>query len=187
VQEATAQILTEWESFYIIIGAAAGALTGLTFVVITLVTDIQQRRGADAAIAAFTTPTIVHFGAVLLITAILSAPWRVLWPLGLLLGAAGLGGVGYVLIILRRARRQDAYQPVLEDWLWHIIFPFMAYISLVIVMIALPSRPVSSLFVVAIVSTLLLFVGIHNSWDNITYIATQGIQTENKSQDQTGD
>lgn len=181
-------LLKDWENFYVIIGAAAAAVTGLTFVGITLVAGLQQQRNSEDTIAAFSTPTIVHFGAALFITAVLSAPWQVLWLPGLLLGVAGLGGIGYVIIVLRRTRRQSGYQLVLEDWVWHIIFPFVAYSALLVAAIVLPNNPVSTLFVVGAVTILLLFIGIHNSWDGVTYITTiKGVQTENKSQDQTGD
>src|SRR5262245_38998679 len=64
----------EWESFYVIVGSSAAALTGLQFVVLTLIAD--SAVGASAAeVAAFGTPTVVHFSAVLLMSAILSAPW----------------------------------------------------------------------------------------------------------------
>jgi len=187
VQEAIVPLLKDWENFYVIMGAAAAALTALTFVVITLVAGVRQQRKDDQTIAAFSTPTVVHFGAALFITATLSAPWQVLWLPGLLLGVAGLGGIGYVLIVLRRALRQNGYQPVLEDWVWHIILPFGAYTALVVATIVLPSNPVSTLFVVGAVTILLLFIGIHNSWDGITYITSGDLQAENKSQDQTGD
>ena len=187
MQEAIVALLKDWENFYVIMGAAAAALTALTFVVITLVAGIQQQRKDDDVIAAFNTPMVVYFCTVLLITATLSAPWQVLWQPALLLGVVGLGGTGYVIIVLRRTLRQNAYQPVLEDWVWHIILPFIAYIALVVAMIVLPSNPVSTLFVVGAVSILLLFIGIHNSWDGVTYITSKNFQTENKSQDQTGD
>ncbi|MBA2676977.1 MAG: hypothetical protein H0U76_01050 [Ktedonobacteraceae bacterium] len=187
MQEAILPLLKYWESFYVIMGAAAGTLIGLTFVVISLVRDVQQQQGNDATIAAFSTPTVVHFCAVLLITAILSAPWPMLWLPGLLLGIAGLAGIGYVLIILRRTRRQSAYQPVLEDWVWHVIFPFVAYSALVVATIVLPSNPVTTLFIVGAATILLLFIGIHNSWDAVTYLIIQDFQPESKSQNQTGE
>ena len=187
MQEATVSLLKDWESFYVIMGAAAGALTALTFVGTTLIAGMRQQRKDGDTIAAFSTPTVVHFGAALFITATLSAPWQVLWLPGLLLGVAGLGGIGYVIIVLRRTLRQNAYQPVLEDWVWHIILPFGAYIALVAATIVLPSNPVSTLFVVGAATLLLLFIGIHNSWDGVTYITTKNFQTENKSQNQTGD
>ena len=63
----------EWESFYLIVGSAAGALIGLQFVVITL---IAERPPPEEAGAAFATPTIVHFSVVLLLSAVLRAPWH---------------------------------------------------------------------------------------------------------------
>src|SRR5712672_3432889 len=56
----------EWESFYVIVGTAAAALIGLQFVVMTLIADRPQITTAEAG-AAFATPTIVHFSAVLLL------------------------------------------------------------------------------------------------------------------------
>ncbi len=70
---------------YIIVGSSAGALTGLQFVVIALIADSDTRSGPPE-IAAFGTPTILHFCAALLVSALLSAPWSTLsgagiaWP-----------------------------------------------------------------------------------------------------------
>jgi len=66
--------LHEWESFYVIVGSSAGALIGLQFVVITLVAERPALRSAEGG-AAFSTPSVVHFAVVLLLSAILSAPW----------------------------------------------------------------------------------------------------------------
>jgi len=57
--------LAEWDSFYVILGSAAGALIGLQFVVMTLIAQRPPLRAAEAA-PAFLTPTIVHFGAAFL-------------------------------------------------------------------------------------------------------------------------
>ncbi|NUO64089.1 MAG: hypothetical protein HOQ34_10980, partial [Gemmatimonadaceae bacterium] len=67
--------LSAWESFYVIVGSSAAALTGLQFVVMTLITDLRRRAG-EGEIGAFATPTVIHFGAALLVSAILPAPWE---------------------------------------------------------------------------------------------------------------
>ena len=41
-----------------------------------------------------------------------------------------------------------------------------------------------ALFGIAAVTVLLLFIGIHNAWDTVTYVAIEYSQPENKSQDQ---
>jgi hypothetical protein len=60
---------------------------------------------------------------------------------------------------------------VLEDWLWHCTLPVVGYATLLTAALRLPGHPVQSLFVIAATALLLLFVGIHNAWDAVTYIA----------------
>lgn len=158
-----------WESFYVIVGSSAGALTGLQFVVITL--GAEKRAGNTGTTRAFGTPTIVHFCAVLLISAILSAPWPAVFGAAAVLAGCGVAGVAYVVIVISHTRRQTLYQPVLEDWLFHCVFPLMAYATLVAAAATLARVPTPSLFAIAATSLLLLFTGIHNAWDAVTYIA----------------
>lgn len=186
MREAAVAVLVAWESFYTIIGSAAAALTGLMFVVITLIAGVSRERvrSSDATIAAFGTPTVVHFCSALLIAATLSAPWQMLWHVSLLLGLAGLGGVVYLVVIIRRTRRQTQYQPVLEDWLWHTTFPFISYTGLVAAAIVLLINPILALFGVGAITVLFLLTGIHNAWDTVTYIVISDFQAENKRQEQ---
>jgi len=180
--EATLAPLAPWQTFYVLIGTAAATLTGLMFVVVSLIVGVRRRAAASGAFATFNTPNVWHFCAALLVSAILSAPWQALWAVSLLLGITGLWGVCYVLIVLRRTRRQTDYQPVLEDWLFHTVFPLLSYTALVVAAILLPGNPSPTLFVIAAATLLLLFIGIHNAWDNVTYIATE-LPEQNKSQD----
>lgn len=119
-------LLARWESFYIIIiaGSVAGALIGLQFVVIALIAE-SRSRPTPPEIAAFGTPTILHFCAALL----------------------------------------------LEDWVWHAALPFLAYAVLLAAAVLLPRHSGPALSLVATVTLGLVFIGIHNAWDTITYIA----------------
>jgi hypothetical protein len=184
MQEAVLSPLATWQTFYTIIGSAAATLTGLMFVVVTLIAGVRVRVSSPSeAFATFNTPNVVHFGAALLVAAILSAPWQALWNAGLLLGLCGLGGVTYVVIVVRRVRRQTDYQPVLEDWLWHTVLPLVSYTALLVAAIVLPGHAAPALFVIAAGTVLLLFIGIHNAWDNVIYIAVDLSRPQNKSQD----
>jgi hypothetical protein len=175
--------LAAWESYYVIVASAAAALTGLQFVVIALVAE-SERRSSRREIDAFGTPTVVHFCAVLLLGAILSAPWQSLASATFALGAAGVAGIVYVAIVIRRARRQKGYKPVFEDWLWHTILPFIAYLAIVAAATVVLRDPAQALFVIGGAALLLLFIGIHNSWDTVTYIAIDRPQpSEAKDQD----
>src|SRR6266403_2093680 len=96
--------LSEWDSFYVIVGSAAGALIGLQFVVITLIAE-RPPAGAAEAGAAFASPTIVYFGAVLFLSALLRAPWQTLTIASVLWGFLGFSGVAYTVIVVRRMRK----------------------------------------------------------------------------------
>lgn len=65
--------LESWQTFYVIVGSAGGALTGIMFVVIALVSG-RRTPGARDAARAFSSPTVVHFGVVMGLSAILSMP-----------------------------------------------------------------------------------------------------------------
>lgn len=169
MQETTAPILAAWESYYVIVGSSGAALTGLMFVVITLINDSRRRR-SERAIAAFSTPTIVHFGAALLVSAVLSAPWRALGAVGLTVGLIGAVGIAYIAIVFIRMRDLPEYTAVLEDWLWHLVLPLIAYVTFVVTAFPLARHPEPSLFGVAGATLLLLFIGIHNAWDTVTFL-----------------
>jgi hypothetical protein len=161
--------LAAWASFYNIVGSSAAALTGLQFVVIALAADRRLAPGPE--LEAFGTPTIVHFCAVLLVSAIISAPWSVAAHLALALTLAGAAGLAYAVIVTVRAVRQTGYAPVLEDWLWHSAFPLAAYVALTVASFRLEDGPAWTLFTVAAASLFLLFIAIHNAWDAVVYIA----------------
>ena len=153
--------LEGWENFYVIVGSSAGALIGLQFVVITLIATKPIARVDALAGGAFATPSVVHFGVVLLLSAIASAPWKEIIIVSFLWGLVGVCGAVYVVVVARRMRVQSAYQPVFEDWLFHVVLPFAAY--------AAHSYARPALFLVGAAALLLLFVGIHNAWDAVMY------------------
>jgi hypothetical protein len=163
--------LAKWDSFYVIVGSAAGTLIGLQFVVITLVAQRPALRRASEAGSAFATPTIVHFGTVLLLSAVLRVPWRSIIPAAAILGLVGCAGAAYALIVVRRMRAQPVYHPQFEDWLFHVLLPLVAYAMLAVAAFAAPSYTREALFAVGGAALLLLFASIHNAWDSISYHA----------------
>ncbi|HZQ24352.1 MAG TPA: hypothetical protein VFA89_16305 [Terriglobales bacterium] len=162
-------VLAGWENFYVIVGSSAGALIGLQFVVITLIADLPVVRGQAQAGDAFATPTIVHFGSVLLLSAIASAPWHTVGSAAVLWAALGLAGVIYEALVVRRMRMQTLYRPVLEDWLFHAVLPLGAYAAVALSSYAARTHAHEAMFGIAAAALLLLFIGIHNAWDAVTY------------------
>jgi hypothetical protein len=165
-------LLRAWESFCVIVGPSAAVLIGLQFVVIVLSAEINT-IGNDEVLGAFGTPTIVHLCIVLLVSAIMTAPWSGLAGVAIAFDACGIVGLGYTAMVIRRARRQTSYAPVLEDWIWHCWLPLLAYAVLLVASLILPSSPVPALFVISAMMVLLLFIGIHNAWDSVIYIVAR--------------
>jgi len=161
--------LTEWDSFYVIVGSAGGALIGLQFVVMTLIADRPALRSVPEAGAAFASPSVVHFAIVLLLSAVLSAPWRTIDTVAVFCGVVGLCGIMYVAVVTRRMRAQNVYRPVFEDWLFHVLLPFAAYALFTTSAFIARTHVRPAMFFVGGSTLLLLFVGIHNAWDAVTY------------------
>ena len=173
--------LSEWESFYVIVGSSAGALTGLQFVVMALVSDLGRRATQDT-IGAFASPNIVHFCIVLLLSAVLSAPWPNLIDAAWVLAPVGIGGLIYTSIVTLRARRQEGYEPVMEDWIFHIILPYVSYAMLLVGSAILTSNETVALFMFAAMALLLMFVGIHNAWDTATFLVVEELNKQRREQ-----
>lgn len=174
MQEAGLPLLARWQNFYIIIGSAAATLTGLMFVATTLVTRFERQLATlNAGLSAFSTPTVVHFCAVLLIAGILSAPWQAYSSVSLLLGLLGLAGVIYLMIVMQRMRNIPHYQTPLKDWLWYMAFYLASYILLIVAAMILPANPAPALYLISAVMAALLFISIHNAWDLVSYLAIE--------------
>lgn len=175
--------LAKWDSFYVIVGSAAGALIGLQFVVLTLIAD-KPPVGAQEAGAAFGSPTIVHFSVALFSSALLHAPWQNINMAASCWGLVGFGGVVYTVIVVGRMRKQPVYKPQFEDWLFHSALPLIAYAILAMSAFAASSRIHDALFAVGGAVLLLLFIGIHNAWDNVAYHVLVNIANAHRERSQ---
>jgi hypothetical protein len=170
--------LEGWDNFYVILGSAAAALLGLTFVVIALISD---RRTNPAGMAGYITPTVVHFGTVLGLSCFVSVPHQNVIGLSLGFGATATGLLIYTGAITANMRRfAKDYVPVPEDWIWHVILPVLVYGGLLAMALLLWREPRESMYGIASALLLLLFVGIHNSWDVAVSVTVQKKKDEEK-------
>ena len=160
--------LSEWDSFYVIVGSAAGALIGLQFVVMTLIAERPMAVTPEAG-RAFATPTVVHFGACLLLAALVRVPWPspiyAIWTGG----AVGICGLFYLALVVWRMRQQNNYRMDMEDHTFHVILPLVAYVLLAASAPFAAAHLEAALFGVGAAALILLFVGIHNAWDAVAY------------------
>jgi hypothetical protein len=70
----------------------------------------------------------------------------------------------------------------MEDWIWHAVLPLVAYVTLSLGAATLTLRHVPALFGIAAFALLVLFIGIHNAWDSVTYIAILRLKSPRKTE-----
>ncbi len=170
--------LSDWQSFYVVVGSSAAALTGLTFIVITIAADDGELAGSASArlsgLRVFITPTAVHFGTALWLSALMCIPGQTAVSLEVLLAGTGLAGLAYCAVLLGRMFGSSlGYRPFASDWIWSILLPMAAYLALAVTGFTMPHRPTVSLYSVSGVAMLLLLIGIHNAWDVVVWITTE--------------
>jgi len=172
--------LSGWENFYVIVGSSAAALTGLTFIVITISSERGERSDGSPprlfGLRAFITPTVVHFSASLWISALQSVPGHTALSLALCIGITGGVGAIYcarVIYWMVRMFTGSHYKPFVEDWVWTAALPLLAYLCLFAVAWLLPAHAELALRLIGGITLLLLFIGIHNAWDVVAWITTE--------------
>src|SRR5690349_13899270 len=128
--------LNAWENFYVIVGSSAAALTGLTFIVITIAAD--HRRDNSPAVRlkgmrAFITPTVVYFGTALWLSALMTVPGHTAFSLSVCVGLSGAFGIAYCIgVIYWMFGVFGDYKPFLSDWIWNAVLPPAAFALLVV-------------------------------------------------------
>src|SRR4051812_39736092 len=95
----------QWDSFYLIIGGAAGALIGLQFVVLTLISERGGDQSPEAG-RAFSSPTVFHFSVVLFLAAFIRVPWPSITMASIIGAIVGAGGSVYVIKTISEIRAQ---------------------------------------------------------------------------------
>ncbi|HMA34900.1 MAG TPA: hypothetical protein VKY74_10520 [Chloroflexia bacterium] len=159
-----AQTLHDWQNFYMLTGTAAATLIGLLFVAASLGAGLIADHTRDN-IRTFVTPTLLHFGAVLILACIFTVPGQSPDVLGALVAAIGVAGLAQVLKTVPQMwqyHQRDDFDRA--HWLWHNVLPGVAYllISGTGGALLLGARPLLSPLALGV--GLLLVVGIHNTW-----------------------
>jgi hypothetical protein len=160
-----------WDNFYLMLGSAAAGLIGLMFVVATLMTGQDAERSARGA-SVFTTPTVFHFGVVLVISAMTAAPGLPGRLIGTLVGAAALCGLVYVGRITPMMMKGGVMEgPHWSDIWCYGVAPGLIYLALVGVAALVFAAPSIAPYPLALLLLALLLMAIRNAWDLVTWLA----------------
>ena len=169
--ESFAEHLHEWHEFYLVVGGAAAALTGLMFVVVSIGPEIIATRAAGG-VRSFVSPTIVYFTTVLAVSALMTMPHVAPRVLAAVLAVGGVMGLGYMAWI--RGHRQWRESKLgLDDWFWYIALPVLGYGLLTVAALGMWRLGLSGPFSLGAATILFLVIGIRNAWDLILWFAQQ--------------
>lgn len=157
--------LEQWRDFYVMIGTAAGVIVGASFVVASLASEMGERR--VTGMRGFITPTVVHLSSVLIGSAILAMPTLSAAALALLLGAGGVGGAVYGLVVVSRIRTLKLDT---SDWLFYAVLPIAAYLAMAAAAVMVGSRTELALELLAGAFIALLIIGLRNAWDMASFM-----------------
>lgn len=163
-------LLERWANFYLITSAAAATLIGLLFVVITLAAERMPLEDTSK-IHIYLTPTVVFFGSVLEVAALLTFPNHTRLTATLCICLAGVVGLVYSGSLLIGGVKKSYYER--SDLIAYVVVPFAAYGLLVLGGVLLLHHPQRGLTFVAVSMLSLLTLGIRNSWEiAITIVST---------------
>jgi hypothetical protein len=159
-----------WDSFYVLIGSAAGALIGLLFVVATL-TAGREQSSVSRGTRVYMTPTVFHFAVVMALSALATAPEMQAPLVGLILGACAVLGLLYSLWIAMRLRRDKLVNEHWSDFWCYGVAPTATYLGLGTTAVSVWTVPSQAPYGAAFLLLVLLLVGIRNAWDLVTFLA----------------
>jgi hypothetical protein len=154
--------LERWGNFYVITSTAAAALIGLLFVLITLAAE--RRRKELAKIRIYLTPTVVYFGSVFLLAALLTFPDHT--RVTATLCCCIVGGIGLLYtasLLLSKGARKTRYNEV-TDIAMYVACPAAAYALLVLGGVVLGDAPQRGLTFAAAGMLALIMLAVRNSW-----------------------
>lgn len=156
--------LAQWRDFYVMIGTASGAIVGATFIVATLASGLEQRA---TGLRGFITPTAVHLGSVLLVSAILCVPTLTPAAFSVMVGFGGFAGAVYGIVVAARIRKMELD---LSDRAFYAILPILAYASMSAISLVAFVDDGLAFEMLALSLVLLLVIGMRNSWDMATFM-----------------
>ena len=163
-------ILHAWQSFYLLVGAAAATLIGLVFIAVTFGAGLVE-ADTKVTLDAWVTPIIVHFGAVLFLAALINVPTLSSGSLGVLLSLGSLIVLFYLAFVAYKLLRMKGIQTSkLTLVLWQVALPIVGYLFVLWAGINVLQNGDTSLNGAAIGTAIFLLIGIRNAWDLTIWI-----------------
>ena len=163
-----------WDNYFMLLGAAAGSLIGLLFVVVTLTSGIERSRALRAS-TIYLTPTLVHFAVTMVSSAVAVSPATPKVAAVILAVAAlmGLGNAVRTCLGIYEFAQGDNPPHWSDIWCYGGA-PGAIYIGLIGTSAAAWMGWPLAVGAGAVLLMILMLVAIRNAWDLITWMAPRG-------------
>ena len=159
-----------WDSFFLLVGGAAGALIGLLFVVASLPTGIERHARLQAA-SLYMSPTVFHLAVVVALSGTALAPRLPPTAVSGLVGLCALIGVIHLAYVARGIASPKTPAPPHWSDIWcYGVGPLVLYLALGGAAATADLAPRDAPYVIAATSLALLLLAIRNAWDLVTWI-----------------
>jgi len=163
-------MLHGWENFFVTAAQSGAALIGLLFVSVTVGTGFSTAKMVKGT-KAFLTPTLIHFAGVLFLSMAMLAPWSTPWPLGAILGLAGLLGIVYQGVVVGERRDMELVKMSWAEWIPYVVIPVVGNGTLIAGSMTLFANKSFAPFIIAAGIVTLLLSGILGAWDLTLWLA----------------
>jgi hypothetical protein len=159
----------KWHDFYLLIGPSAATLIGWLFVVATLTSGVDRGKVVYGTMV-YSTPTVFHLGAIVLLSALALAPDLPALAFGIVIMAAAAGGLVYCGFVAREIRsgRLDGHR---ADMWFYSAAVAVAYLGLGAAGCLLSLDHGAASWTLAGSLVTLLLLAVHNAWDLVTWMA----------------
>jgi hypothetical protein len=160
-----------WDSFFLLIGGAAGALIGLLFVVASIPTGGERQVRLQAA-SLYISPTVFHLAIVMVVSGTALAPRLPAPAVSALVGVCALIGLIHLACVAHGILSPKTPAPPHWSDIWcYGVGPLVLYAVLGGAAIAEDLTPRQGAYAIAGASLALLLLAIRNAWDLVTWLA----------------
>jgi hypothetical protein len=152
-----------WSNFFVLVGTASATLLGLMFVAVSITAGYMTEE-LRPGLHTFLSPTIFHFGTVLITCLVLSLPAGT-EATGILLVVIGALGSAYAAWVLQRVEFVFADGLDGEDHVFYGFLPVLGQLLVLCAGVLLLRQAAPAIWVLAAALIVLLATSIHNAWD----------------------
>jgi hypothetical protein len=160
-----------WDSFYLLVGGASGALIGLLFVVATLTSNFNRDQALTGS-SVYMAPVVGHLVIILAVSALALAPHVDANAAGGLIEAGaligGLWAVRSAWIIKTNPQFSNVHW---TDFWWYGVGGVAVFLALGIAAALVWTWRPAAPWAIGAMLVVLMVVAIRNAWDLVTWIS----------------